>query len=129
MLNTSDPHILDATFAALADPTRRAVLAQLADKGEATVTELAEPFDISLPGFSRHLKVLEKAGLIERSRQAQFRPCKINPEPLKEASDWLAEYRKLWEARFDRLDALLAELQSSAPEGAPEKDEDDDPSH
>lgn len=128
MLNTSDPHILDATFAALADPTRRAVLAQLADKGEATVTELAEPFDISLPGFSRHLKVLEKAGLIERSRQAQFRPCRINPEPLKEASDWLAEYRKLWEARFDRLDALLAELQSP-PEGAPEKDEDDDPSH
>lgn len=128
MLNTSDPHVLDATFAALADPTRRAVLAQLADRGEATVTELAEPFDMSLPGFSRHLKVLEKAGLIERSRQAQFRPCKINPEPLKEASDWLAEYRKLWEARFDRLDALLAELQS-APEGVPGKDEDDDPSH
>ncbi|MCR9121820.1 MAG: metalloregulator ArsR/SmtB family transcription factor [Phyllobacteriaceae bacterium] len=112
MLNTSDAQILDATFAALADPTRRAVLAQLADKGEATVTELAGPFDMSLPGFSRHLKVLEKAGLIERSRQAQFRPCTINPEPLKEAADWLADYRKLWEARFDRLDALLAELQS-----------------
>lgn len=126
MLNTSDTQLLDATFAALADPTRRAVLAQLADKGEATVTELAEPFDISLPGFSRHLKVLEKAGLIERSRQAQFRPCKINPEPLKEASDWLAEYRKLWEERFDRLDALLAELQSS-PKDAPGKDDDDDP--
>ncbi|MBO6637232.1 MAG: helix-turn-helix transcriptional regulator [Roseitalea sp.] len=117
--------MLDATFAALADPTRRAVLAQLADKGEATVTELAEPFDISLPGFSRHLKVLEKAGLIERSRQAQFRPCTLNPEPLKEASDWLADYRKLWEARFDRLDALLAELQSSptpdAKDGGDEK--------
>lgn len=110
--------MLDATFAALADPTRRAVLAQLADKGEATVTELAEPFDMSLPGFSRHLKVLEKAGLIERSRQAQFRPCTINPEPLKEASDWLADYRKLWEARFDRLDALLAELQSDPTQAA-----------
>lgn len=126
MLNTDDTHMLDATFAALADPTRRAVLAQLADKGEATVTELAEPFDMSLPGFSRHLKVLEKAGLIERSRQAQFRPCTINPEPLKEASDWLADYRKLWEARFDRLDALLAELQSTPTPDA--KEEDGDPS-
>lgn len=118
--------MLDATFAALADPTRRAVLAQLADKGEATVTELAEPFDMSLPGFSRHLKVLEKAGLIERSRQAQFRPCTINPEPLKEASDWLADYRKLWEARFDRLDALLAELQSDPTQ--PAKGDHGDPS-
>ncbi|RKF06110.1 transcriptional regulator [Oceaniradius stylonematis] len=126
MLNNSDPQMLDATFAALADPTRRAVLAQLADKGEATVTELAEPFDMSLPGFSRHLKVLEKAGLIERSRQAQFRPCTINPEPLKEASDWLADYRKLWEARFDRLDALLAELQSDPTQTA--KEDHGDPS-
>lgn len=125
MLNTSDTRLLDATFAALADPTRRAVLAQLADKGEASVTELAEPFDMSLPGFSRHLKVLEKAGLIERSRQAQFRPCTINPEPLKEASDWLGEYRKLWEARFDRLDALLAELQSDPAPAA--KEDDDEP--
>lgn len=115
--------MLDATFAALADPTRRAVLAQLADKGEATVTELAEPFDMSLPGFSRHLKVLEKAGLIERSRQAQFRPCTINPEPLKEAADWLADYRKLWETRFDRLDALLAELQSKPTSTAKEDDD------
>jgi len=118
--------MLDATFAALADPTRRAVLAQLADKGEATVTELAEPFDMSLPGFSRHLKVLENAGLIERSRQAQFRPCAINPEPLKDAADWLAGYRKLWEARFDRLDALLAELQSTPTADA--KEDDGDPS-
>jgi DNA-binding transcriptional ArsR family regulator len=125
MLNTPDTQILDATFAALADPTRRAVLARLADKGEATVTELAEPFDMSLPGFSRHLKVLEKAGLIERSRQAQFRPCTINPEPLKEASDWLGEYRKLWEARFDRLDTLLAELQSDPAPAA--KEDGDEP--
>lgn len=128
MLNTAEAEILDATFAALADPTRRAVLARLAEKGEATVTELAEPFDISLPGFSRHLKVLEKAGLIERSRKAQFRPCKLNPEPLKDASDWLAEYRRLWEERFDRLDVLLAELQAGKthdPDQDPKEDDDD----
>lgn len=101
---------LDATFSALADPTRRAVLARLAS-GSCTVNELAEPFEISLPAFSRHLKVLEHAGLITRGRDRQFRPCKIAPEPLREATNWMQQYRRLWEARLDRLDAYLAQLQ------------------
>ena len=102
---------LDATFSALADPTRRAVLARLA-AGACTVNELAEPFEISLPAFSRHLKVLEHAGLITRGRDRQFRPCTIAPEPLREATDWMQQYRKLWEQRLDRLDAYLKQLQS-----------------
>lgn len=102
---------LDSTFSALADPTRRAVLARLS-KGEATVTELAAPFDMSLPAFSKHLKVLERAGLIERGRNAQFRPCTLNAAPLKEASAWITRYRLQWEKRLDRLDALLDALQS-----------------
>lgn len=101
---------LDATFSALADPTRRAIIARLA-KGEATVTELAAPFRMSQPAVSKHLKVLEKAGLITRGRDAQRRPCRLAPEPLKAATDWLADYRRLWEQNFDRLDALLDELQ------------------
>jgi DNA-binding transcriptional ArsR family regulator len=101
---------LDATFAALADPTRRAILARLA-LGETTVNELAEPFDMSLPNISKHLKVLENAGLISRSRDAQRRPCKIEPEPLREVSAWVEAYRKLWEGRFDRLDDYLKQLQ------------------
>lgn len=103
------PQQLDATFAALADPTRRAILARLA-RGEATVTELAEPFAISQPAISKHLKVLERAGLITRGRDAQRRPCRLAPQPMKVASDWLGSYRELWERRFDRLDLLLAEL-------------------
>ena len=100
---------LDATFAALADPTRRAILARLA-RGEATVTELVAPFRLSQPAISKHLKVLERAGLISRSRDAQRRPCRIEPRPLAEANGWLEGYRRLWEAQFDRLDDLLDEL-------------------
>jgi DNA-binding transcriptional ArsR family regulator len=101
---------LDRTFAALSDPTRRAIVERLAN-GEASVTELAAPFAMSLPGVSKHLKVLEKAGLISRGRKAQWRPCRLEPEPLKEASDWLEEYRRLWEERLDRLDEYLRTLQ------------------
>ncbi len=101
---------LSSTFAALADPTRRAILARLAD-GEATVTELAEPFAMSLPAVSKHLKVLEHAGLISRTRAAQWRPCRLEAAPLKAATDWLAEYREFWESGFDRLDDHLRGLQ------------------
>jgi DNA-binding transcriptional ArsR family regulator len=106
---TADP--LSATFAALADPTRRAILARLA-MGESSVSELAEPFEISLPAVSRHLKVLERAGLIARSREAQWRPCRIEAAPLREVADWVDRYRRFWEARLDRLDAYLRELDS-----------------
>jgi DNA-binding transcriptional ArsR family regulator len=102
--------LLDRTFSALADPTRRAIVARLAD-GEATVSELAAPFDMSLPAVSKHLKVLERAGLITRGRRAQWRPCRLEPEALKEASDRLEDYRRLWEVRLDRLDEYLRELQ------------------
>lgn len=102
---------LDATFSALADPTRRAILAKLA-RGERSVTELAKPFDMSLPAISKHLKVLERARLIERGRDAQFRPCRLNPKPLREAADWVEQYTKLWNERFDRLDDYLRELQA-----------------
>lgn len=102
---------LSATFAALADPTRRAILARLAS-GETSVTELAEPFAMSLPAVSKHLKVLERAGLIERTRDAQLRPCRIAPAPLKEATDWLEQYRRHWEQSFDRLDSYLKQLQA-----------------
>jgi DNA-binding transcriptional ArsR family regulator len=102
---------LTATFAALADPTRRAILARLA-RGETSVSELAEPFDISLPAVSRHLKVLEHAGLIARSREAQWRPCRIEPQALKGVDDWLEAYRELWNERLDRLGDYLRVLQS-----------------
>lgn len=102
---------LDATFAALAAPTRRAILARLA-KGEATVIELAKPFKISLPGVSKHLKVLERAGLITRGREAQWRPCRLQATPLREAADWFEEYRRFWEQSFDRLDNYLNEIQT-----------------
>jgi DNA-binding transcriptional ArsR family regulator len=102
---------LDATFAALADPTRRAILARLAT-GEASVMELAEPFAMSQPAISKHLKVLERAGLISRGRDAQRRPCRLEPAPLAAADQWLERYRQFWEASFERLDALLAEMQS-----------------
>jgi DNA-binding transcriptional ArsR family regulator len=101
---------LDTTFAALADPTRRAILARLVD-GDATVTELAEPFAVSLPAISKHLKVLERAGLITRGRAAQYRPCRLDPQPLGEAAGWLENYRLLWEGSFDRLDDHLRQIQ------------------
>jgi DNA-binding transcriptional ArsR family regulator len=101
---------LSATFAALADPTRRAILGRLA-AGEKSVTELAEPFDMSLPAVSKHLKVLERAGLIARGRAAQWRPCRLEAKPLKDVAEWVEEYRKFWEQSFDRLDAYLKELQ------------------
>jgi DNA-binding transcriptional ArsR family regulator len=101
---------LSATFSALADPTRRAILAKLA-AGEASVNELAEPFKMTLPAISKHLKVLQKAGLITRGRDAQFRPCRLEAEPLKNASDWIGRYRQFWEESFDRLDDYLRELQ------------------
>ena len=103
---------LDHTFAALADPTRRAILARLA-LGEATVGELAQPFDVSLPAISRHLKVLEAADLILREKRAQQRVCRLKPEALKTASDWIEQNRRMWEERFDRLDAYLRELQGN----------------
>ena len=102
---------LSTAFAALADPTRRAILARLA-LGEASVTELAEPFEMSLPAISKHLKVLEKAGMIAQSREKQWRPRRLEPGPLKEAADWLEHYRRFWEASFDRLETYLQDLQS-----------------
>src|SRR5271167_3437618 len=107
---THTPDDLSNTFAALADPTRRAILARLIS-GEASVTELAEPFEMSLPAVSKHLKVLEHAGLIARSREAQWRPCRLEAGPLKDAADWLEHYRRFWEQSFDRLEDYLGELQ------------------
>jgi DNA-binding transcriptional ArsR family regulator len=120
----TDP--LTTTFAALADPTRRAILARLAS-GEATVNQLAEPFDISLPAVSRHLKVLEGAGLISRTREAQARPCKLEPEALKRAYSWIDHYRRFWDESFDRMADYLAQLQAeeaaaSQPDIKPSKD-------
>jgi DNA-binding transcriptional ArsR family regulator len=117
---------LDAVFAALADPTRRAIIARLAS-GEASVNELAEPFAMSQPAISKHLKVLERAGLISRGRDAQRRPRKLEPEPLAEATQWLETYRQFWEARFQRLDDLLDELKkgSAVKEPASQEKEND----
>ena len=106
--------VLDATFAALSDPTRRAILARLAH-GDAGVLELAEPFDMSQPAISKHLRVLERAGLISRRREAQRRPCRIEAKRLAQVNRWLEDYRKLWEAQYERLDALLVEMQDMAP--------------
>lgn len=102
---------LSATFAALADPTRRAILARLT-RGEASVTELAEPFEMSLPAVSKHLKVLERAGLVARGREAQWRPCRLDAKPLRDVASWVERYRRHWEERFDRLDDYLRELQA-----------------
>ena len=110
------PDRLDATFAALADPTRRAILARLA-LGETSVAELAEPFSMSQPAVSKHLKVLEQAGLISTSQDAQRRPRRLEAKPLAEASGWLERYRKIWEGNFQRLDALLDEMQTKKPTG------------
>jgi DNA-binding transcriptional ArsR family regulator len=104
---------LNLTFAALADPTRRAILARLAG-GETSVTELAKPFKMSLPAVTKHLKVLEHAGLISRSRQAQLRPCRLEAKPLQDVADWVEEYRQFWDARLDRLEDYLRELQAQA---------------
>jgi DNA-binding transcriptional ArsR family regulator len=114
------PNQLDMTFAALADPTRRAILARLA-KGEASVLELAEPFAMSQPAISKHLKVLERAGLISQGRDAQRRPRRLEAKPLAEATEWLERYRRIWEENFQRLDALLERLQIAEPK-AHEKD-------
>ncbi len=102
---------LSATFSALADPTRRAILARLA-LGESSVTELAEPFDMSLPAISKHLKVLEKAGLVARSREAQYRPCRLEPGPFRDVTEWLERYRRYWDESLDRLAAYLEEIQA-----------------
>ncbi|TMJ36415.1 MAG: winged helix-turn-helix transcriptional regulator [Alphaproteobacteria bacterium] len=110
---------LSTAFAALADPTRRAILARLA-LGEASVTELAEPFDMSLPAISKHLKVLEQAGMIAQSREKQWRPRRLEPAPLKEAADWLENYRRFWEQSFDRLDAYLRTLQTKPGDDGPQ---------
>ncbi len=108
---------LSATFAALADPTRRAILARLAS-GETSVTELAEPFEMTLPAVTKHLKVLERAGLVSRSRQAQWRPCKLEAQPLRDVADWVVQYRKFWDDRLDRLEVYLRELQAQEKKDA-----------
>ena len=118
---TSDVDPISATLSALADPTRRAILARLSE-GEATPGELAAPFDISLPAISRHLKVLEAAGLISRGRTAQWRPCRLEAEPLHALDGWLEHYRRFWDASFDKMAAYLAELKTQ-----PTKDEDQAP--
>jgi DNA-binding transcriptional ArsR family regulator len=111
-LQQTPPDPLSATFSALADPTRRAILARLSS-GEISVTKLAEPFEMSMPAISKHLKVLERAGLIARGRQAQWRPCRLEAGPLKDVSNWLENYRQFWEESFDRLDVYLAELKQA----------------
>ncbi len=111
---------ISSTFSALADPTRRAILARLA-LGETSVSELAEPFEISMPAVSKHLRVLEQAGLISRGREAQWRPCKLNPQPLQQAASWLEEYRRFWDQSFDRLDSYLQTLQAEQPTEKPHK--------
>ena len=111
---------LNATFAALADPTRRAILASLT-RGDASVQELAEPFDMSLPAISKHLKVLERAGLVSRGRDAQRRPCRIEAAPLQEATEWMGRYRRFWEGSFDRLDDYLLEMKMKTSDKKKEK--------
>src|SRR3990172_8480459 len=119
---TTDKDSLSLTFAALADPTRRKILAILAD-GERTVTQLAEPFDMTQPAISKHLRVLERAGLVVRGRQAQWRPAKLQAAPLKEASDWVEQYRRNWEETFDRLGAYLQSMQAGQQENEGKEDE------
>ena len=114
---------LSTTFAALADPTRRAILSRLAE-GEASVTELARPFDLSLPGISKHLKVLQHAGLVRQSRKAQWRPCRLDGARLKEAADWVGEYRQFWEESFERLDEYLATVQKEETHDSEGRDND-----
>jgi DNA-binding transcriptional ArsR family regulator len=111
---------LTTTFAALADPTRRAILARLAS-GQSSVTEIAEPFEMSLPAISKHLKVLERAGLIARGREAQYRPCRLEARPLKDAAKWIEHYRRFWEQSFDRLEVYLREVQKKEKKHARDK--------
>jgi len=111
------PDRLSSTFQALADPTRRAILSRLS-QGDASVSELAAPFSMSMPAISKHLKVLERANLISRGKEAQWRPCKLEAAPLEAASDWVEQYRAMWEARFDRLDAYLKEVQAKEKKAA-----------
>jgi DNA-binding transcriptional ArsR family regulator len=118
----TQPDALSTTFAALADPTRRTILARLA-KGDATVTELAAPFDLSLPAISKHLRVLQRAGLIEQGRRAQWRPCSLRAERLRDVADWVGEYRRHWEESFERLDTYLRDLQDDQQQA---KGDDDD---
>jgi len=115
------PDTLSSTFSALADPTRRAILARLA-LGERSVTELAQPFEMSMPAISKHLKVLERAGLVTRGREAQWRPCSLKAAPLKDAAEWLEHYRRFWEESFERLDDYLRELQAKGKKRAPKHD-------
>jgi len=114
---------LSITFSALADPTRRAILSRLS-AGEASVTELAKPFDLSLPGISKHLKVLQRAGLIRQSRKAQWRPCRLDGARLKEAADWVGEYRQFWDESFERLDEYLATVQKEETHDSESRDND-----
>ena len=116
MTTATDDNRLDATFAALANSTRRAILARLAE-GHATVNELAEPFDMTLPAISKHIKVLERAGLVVRGQRAQYRPCALDAARLKEVSTWAEQYRPVWESRFDRMDDYLAQLRSPTKDG------------
>lgn len=122
-MNSQDQ--LSTTFAALADPTRRAILARLA-AGESSVTDLAEPFDMSLPAITKHLKVLERAGLISRTREAQWRPCRLEAKPLQQAADWVEQYRKFWEDSLDRLEEYISELQAREKQEDIQKDNDKD---
>jgi DNA-binding transcriptional ArsR family regulator len=122
-MNSQDQ--LSTTFAALADPTRRAILARLA-AGESSVTDLAEPFDMSLPAITKHLKVLERAGLISRTREAQWRPCRLEAKPLQQAADWVEQYRKFWEDSLDRLEEYISELQARENQEDIQKDNDKD---
>jgi DNA-binding transcriptional ArsR family regulator len=115
-MDTQQPDPLSTTFAALADPTRRAILARLAE-GEASVKDLSAPFDMSQPAISKHLRVLERAGLIERGRQAQWRPRRLKPGPLRDIADWVGQYRRHWEDSFDRLDAYLRDIQDKKEQG------------
>ena len=117
------PDQLSVTFAALADPTRRAILSRLS-RGEASVTELAKPFDLSLPGVSKHLKVLQRAGLVRQSRKAQWRPCRLDGARLKEAADWVGEYRQFWDESFERLDEYLATVQEEETHDNEGRDQD-----
>lgn len=122
-MNSQDQ--LSTTFAALADPTRRAILARLA-AGESSVKDLAEPFDMSLPAITKHLKVLERAGLISRTREAQWRPCRLEAKPLQQAADWVEQYRKFWEDSLDRLEEYISELQAREKQEDIQKDNDKD---
>jgi DNA-binding transcriptional ArsR family regulator len=124
MVSTAEELELDRTFAALADPTRRAILRRLAS-GEATVTELSTPFAMTQPAVSKHLKVLERAGLIERGRERQWRPARLQAEPLRAVAEWTLGYREFWEERYDRLDGYLEELQGRGDERKEEEEDDD----